>query len=134
MEVDTESTNTSVEDKTEDFCDNPTRDALTEGLMRLLKPTIDQLEEKVRTIRISQVELKQQIESLSEELKRINGVSSENDFDLEDYVKKLVNVKHKLTVISNILQSSEERLLKLQQNIAKDVNSQRGQLELSSIK
>lgn len=61
-------------------------------------------------------------------------MSSENDFDLEDYVKKLVNVKHKLTVISNILQSSEERLLKLQQNIAKDVNSQRGQLELSSIK
>lgn len=53
MEVDTESTNTSVEDKTEDFCDNPTRDALTEGLMRLLKPTIDQLEEKVRTIRLS---------------------------------------------------------------------------------
>lgn len=53
MEVDTESTNTSVDDKTEDFCDNPTRDALTEGLMRLLKPTIDQLEEKVRTIRYS---------------------------------------------------------------------------------
>lgn len=51
MEVDTESTNTSIEDKTEDFCDNPTRDALTEGLMRLFKPTIDQLDEKVRTIR-----------------------------------------------------------------------------------
>lgn len=54
MEVDTGSSNasvTSLDDKTEDFCDNPTRDALTEGLMLLIKPTIDQLDDKVRKIR-----------------------------------------------------------------------------------
>jgi hypothetical protein len=51
MDGDTESTNTSIEDKTEDFCDNPTRDALAEGLMCLLKPTIDQLDERVRATR-----------------------------------------------------------------------------------
>lgn len=49
-------------------------------------------------------------------------------------MKKLVNVKHKLTVVSNILQSSEERLLKLKENIAKDVNSQNAQLALSNTK
>lgn len=51
MDGDTESTNTSIEDKTEDFCDNPTRDALAEGLMCLLKPTIDSLDERVRATR-----------------------------------------------------------------------------------
>lgn len=51
MDGDTESTNTSIEDKTEDFCDNPTRDALAEGLMCLLKPTIDALDERVRATR-----------------------------------------------------------------------------------
>jgi hypothetical protein len=51
MDLDTESTTTSVDDKTEDFCENPTRDTLAEGLMCLLKPTIDQLDERVRATR-----------------------------------------------------------------------------------
>lgn len=51
MDVETVSTNTSVDDKTEDFCENPTRDTLAEGLMCLLKPTIDQLDERVRATR-----------------------------------------------------------------------------------
>lgn len=51
MDGETVSTNTSVDDKTEDFCENPTRDTLAEGLMCLLKPTIDQLDERVRATR-----------------------------------------------------------------------------------
>lgn len=51
MDGETISTNTSVDDKTEDFCENPTRDTLAEGLMCLLKPTIDQLDERVRATR-----------------------------------------------------------------------------------
>nr|XP_018898167.1 PREDICTED: SNAPIN protein homolog [Bemisia tabaci] len=47
MDVESQSTNTSADDKTEDFCENPTRDALAEGLMCLLKPTIDTLDERV---------------------------------------------------------------------------------------
>jgi hypothetical protein len=50
MDLDTKST-TSVDDKTEYFCENPTRDTLAEGLMRLLKPTIGQLLERVRATR-----------------------------------------------------------------------------------
>jgi SNARE-associated protein Snapin len=38
----------STDDKTEDFCDNPTRDSLTEGLMNLLKPTVDSLQNSIR--------------------------------------------------------------------------------------
>lgn len=51
MDGDTESTATSVEENTENFCDNPTRDTLVEGLMGLLKPTVDKLDESVRATR-----------------------------------------------------------------------------------
>lgn len=47
---DTEST-TSVEDNTGNLCDNPTRDTLAEGLLGLLKPTVDQLDDRVRATR-----------------------------------------------------------------------------------
>ena len=52
MDAETGSTNTSIEDKTDDFCENPTRDSIAEGLISLLKPTIDQLDERVRTTRL----------------------------------------------------------------------------------
>lgn len=52
MDIDSESTATSIDDEnTENFCDNPTRDALAEGLMGLIKPTVDQLDERVRATR-----------------------------------------------------------------------------------
>lgn len=51
MDAETGSTNTSLEDKTDDFCENPTRDSIAEGLMSLLKPTIDQLDERSKPIR-----------------------------------------------------------------------------------
>lgn len=51
MDAETGSTNTSVDDKTDDFCENPTRDSIAEGLMSLLKPTVDQLDEVVRSTR-----------------------------------------------------------------------------------
>lgn len=51
MDVDSESTATSVDDITENCCENPTRDTLAEGLMGLIKPTIDNLDERVKATR-----------------------------------------------------------------------------------
>ena len=52
MDIDTESTATSLDDEnTENFCENPTRDTLAEGLMGLIKPTVDQLDERVQVTR-----------------------------------------------------------------------------------
>lgn len=130
MELDTESTNTSVDDKTEDFCENPTRDTLAEGLMCLLKPTIDQLDERVRVTRISQVELKQQIEGLAEELKKISE-AHQCPLDLDSYVKKLMNAKLKVTVVSNILQTAQDRLNKVHQLIDKETSRRKALLEPS---
>ena len=47
------STNTSNDDKTEDFGDNPTRDTLADGLLSLLRPTIEQLDDRVRSTRLA---------------------------------------------------------------------------------
>ncbi|XP_069676092.1 SNAPIN protein homolog [Periplaneta americana] len=132
MDLDTESTTTSIDDKTEDFCENPTRDTLAEGLMCLLKPTIDQLDERVRATRISQVELKQQIEGLAEELKKISE-SQQCPLDLDLYVRKLINAKLKVTVVSNILQTAQDRLNKVHQQIAREQSRRRALLEPSPI-
>lgn len=51
MEHDSESTVTSLEENTENFCDNPTRDILADGIIGLFKSTADQLQERVRTTR-----------------------------------------------------------------------------------
>ncbi|XP_015122194.1 SNAPIN protein homolog [Diachasma alloeum] len=130
MDVDTASDNTSIDDKTEDFCENPTRDALTEGLMSLLKPTVDQLDERIRATRISQIELKQQIESLTEELVKISEYL-QCPFELDSYVKKLVNAKQRVTVVSNILQTTQERLNKVHDAVEKDTAKRKALLDHS---
>ncbi|XP_043483969.1 SNAPIN protein homolog isoform X2 [Leptopilina heterotoma] len=131
MDLDTASDNTSLDDKTEDFCDNPTRDALTEGLMSLLKPTVDQLDERIRATRISQIELKQQIDSLNEELLKV-AECLQQPLELDSYVKKLVNAKQKVTIVSNILQTTQERLNKIHQAIDKESAKKRASLDSSS--
>lgn len=56
--------------------------------------------------RISQLELKQQIESLNEELLKVREALN-NHPDLDPYVKKLIACKHKVTVVLNVLQASQ---------------------------
>ncbi|XP_071878048.1 hemK methyltransferase 2 [Bombus fervidus] len=131
MDVDTASDNTSIDDKIDDFCENPTRDALTEGLMSLLKPTVDQLDERIRATRICQIELKQRIESLTEELQRINEIL-QCPLETDSYVKKLINAKHKITIVSNILQSTQERLNKIHQAVEKNTVKRKALLDRSS--
>ena len=55
--ADSNSTATSLEDRTEDLdtCDNPTRDTLAEGLLCLIRPTIDSLDKQVSSTLVAQV-------------------------------------------------------------------------------
>ncbi|KAJ8717702.1 hypothetical protein PYW07_005632 [Mythimna separata] len=116
---DTESTTTSADENTGNLCDNPTRDTLAEGLLGLLKPTVDQLDDRVRATRISQLELKQQIESLNEELLNVREALN-NHPDLDPYVKKLISCKHKVTVVLNVLQASQDRLNEIRRMVSKE--------------
>ncbi|XP_046402317.1 SNAPIN protein homolog [Ischnura elegans] len=130
MELDTESTNTSLDDKTEDYGENPTRDTLAEGFICLLKPTIDQLDERVKATRISQAELKQQIDSLADELRKI-AEYHHLSMDLDGYVQKLLGAKRRVTVVTNILQNTQDRLNKVHQLVEK--NEQKHLQENSSV-
>ena len=58
--ADSNSTATSLEDRTEDLdnSDNPTRDTLAEGLLCLIRPTIDTLETQVSSTLSAQVRQK----------------------------------------------------------------------------
>ncbi|XP_047997133.1 SNAPIN protein homolog [Leguminivora glycinivorella] len=116
---DTESTTTSADENTGNLCDNPTRDTLAEGLLGLLKPTVDQLDDRVRATRISQLELKQQIDSLNEELQKVREALN-NHPDLDPYVKKLIACKHKVTVVLNVLQASQDRLNDIRRMVSKE--------------
>ncbi|CAK9829446.1 SNAPIN protein homolog [Anthophora retusa] len=131
MDVDTASDNTSIDDKIDDFCENPTRDALTEGLMSLLKPTVDQLDERIRATRICQIELKQRIESVSEELQMINE-ALQCPLEIDSYIKKLINAKHKITIVGNILQSTQDVLNKIHQMVEKNTAKKKALLDHSS--
>ncbi|XP_063366556.1 SNAPIN protein homolog [Cydia amplana] len=116
---DTESTTTSADENTGNLCDNPTRDTLAEGLLGLLKPTVDQLDDRVKATRISQLELKQQIDSLNEELQKVREALN-NHPDLDPYVKKLIACKHKVTVVLNVLQASQDRLNDIRRMVSKE--------------
>ncbi|ETN64756.1 hypothetical protein AND_003498 [Anopheles darlingi] len=97
-------------DNTENLCENPTRDILTEGFFRLFKPVIDDLENNIKGASSTQNELRTQLEELSGEMKNLNF---ENDPVLHEYFKRMVRVKQKAVVIMNILQGAQERLVLL---------------------
>jgi hypothetical protein len=127
---DSNSTATSIEDKTDDFADNPTRDTLSEGLMCMIKPTIDTLDERVRDTREAQALLKQQIEGLSADLKKISEEES-CPVDLEAYITKLNNSKKRVVVVQNILSAAQDRLNKVHHNCLKETAKRRTLLEPS---
>lgn len=78
--------------------------------------------------RISQLELKQCIESLTEELKAISEYQ-QNTVDLDIYVKKLINAKQRVTVVTNILQNTQDRLNRVHMSIEKETNKRKVLLE-----
>ncbi|KAG8038014.1 hypothetical protein G9C98_006339 [Cotesia typhae] len=54
-------------------------------------------------------------------------------FELDSYVKKLVNAKQRVTVVSNILQTTQERLNKVHDAVEKDTAKRKALLDHSPI-
>lgn len=127
---DSNSTATSLEDHSEDLEDNPTRDTLTEGLMCLLKPSLDSLDSQVERTRQAQSELKDQIESLSVDLKKVAEEQS-CPVDLESYITKLNNSKKRVVVVQNILATAQDRLNRVHQASLRETARRRTELEPS---
>jgi len=52
--------------------------------------------------------------------------------ETDSYVKKLINAKHKITIVSNILQTTQERLNKVHQAVEKSTAKKKTLLDNSS--
>jgi len=132
--ADSASTATSLEDRTEDLDtgaeENPTRDTLAEGLLCLVRPTIDSLEQQVSSTLTAQSELKDQIVTLQSSLKSLQQQQS-CPVDLDSYIVKLGNTRKRVTVVANILTAAQDRLNKVHHNCLKETARRRALLEPS---
>uniref|UniRef100_A0A8C6UNH3 Biogenesis of lysosome-related organelles complex 1 subunit 7 n=1 Tax=Neogobius melanostomus TaxID=47308 RepID=A0A8C6UNH3_9GOBI len=108
------------------------KDVLAEGLIDLLKPAIQQLDLHVHSVRESQVDLREHIDNLATELCRINE-QQKVALDLDPYVKKLLNARRRVVLVNNILQNAQERLRRLNHNVAKETARRKTMLEASGV-
>lgn len=106
----------------------PGRDVFAEGLLELLKPAVQQLDSHVHAVRESQVDLREHIDSLASELCKINE-DQKVALDLDPYVKKLLNARRRVVLVNNILQNAQERLRRLNHNVAKESARRRAMLD-----
>ncbi|CAG7720494.1 unnamed protein product [Allacma fusca] len=111
---------------------NPTRDALADGIVSLLSPTLKTLDEGFLSTKRSQEELSEQIALLTDQLKLI---SAEHycPIDLDGYVTRLGNIKGKINVISSVLHSAQERLNKVHEQALREAARRKPLIEPSPV-
>lgn len=95
------------------------RDAMAAGMIEVLRPVVEEVDERVRLVRESQYELRQQIDELDEILKKLSQ-EKDSPVELDTYVKKLSRSKMKISVINTIVQNAQERLGRLHSQISKE--------------
>jgi len=127
---DSNSTATSLDDKTEDFGGNPTVDALAEGLMCLIKPSVDSLDSSVASTLQAQLQLKEQITLLQTDLRHLSA-HQQCPLALDSYINKLASSKKRVTVVANILSSAQDRLNRVHQACLRETAKRRALLEPS---
>lgn len=110
---------TSIDDRSEAYSEASARDCLVEGIIGLLLPTVEQIDERVKSTRISQLELRQHIDTLAEDLRALSE-NQQIPYDLDSYVKKLVNAKRRVVLVNSILQNTQERLNRINQSITRE--------------
>lgn len=102
-------------------------------MIGLLKPAVEELDERVSAVRQSQTELRQNIDSLAEDLKRISDVQQQQqqavNIDVEPYLKKLSNARRRIVLVNNVLQNAQERLNKLHYNVSKETARRKALLD-----
>uniref|UniRef100_UPI00398F51DC SNARE-associated protein Snapin n=1 Tax=Pristiophorus japonicus TaxID=55135 RepID=UPI00398F51DC len=106
----------------------PARELLADGLLELLRPAVGEVDQQVQSVRESQLELREQIDLLAAELCRINE-DQKVSLDLDPYVKKLLNARRRVVLVNNILQNAQERLRRLNHNVAKETARRKAFLE-----
>ncbi|XP_028392747.1 SNARE-associated protein Snapin-like [Dendronephthya gigantea] len=102
------------------------KNSFSTGLMHVLQPSIEALDNKVNCVRQSQVALREQIDHLSEDLLQLSDCQ-DLPIDLEPYVKKLIGSRRRIMLVNSILQNAQERLKRLNQNITKETTKKKAE-------
>lgn len=123
MDRDSDSTVTSMDENT-----NSTSDILASGIIGVFKPIIENIDERVLSTKQTQEELKAQLDLLASELREIEKTQATIP-EFSEKVKELINIKHKVTVIANILTNSQERLKSLHEIIDKEESRRKALLQ-----
>ncbi|VDM95778.1 unnamed protein product [Thelazia callipaeda] len=97
---------------------------LCDGIMGIIQPAVERLDNQVHAARVSQYNLSTHIRELAQCLKDISD-DHEAPYDLNMYIRKLEDSKKRITVTGNLLQNVHDRLGRLQRNIAREAYQQR---------
>ncbi|CAG0887403.1 unnamed protein product [Cyprideis torosa] len=127
-----ESGDTSLADKGEVAEVSPRPDLLADGIYGVLKPIVDRLDKGIKGTRLSQAELHQELDRVLVDLKLIaDAQPPPNDF--EAHISRLANIKRRVMVAHAQLANAKERLLRVQQGIAKEVSKRKAFSEPSPL-
>ncbi|XP_065830294.1 SNARE-associated protein Snapin-like [Oscarella lobularis] len=107
-------------------------DSLTDGILSVLRPAVEEVDLKVKAVRQSQVELREYVDKLSKELHRLSDLQKA-PISLDPYVQNLENSKHRILLVNNLLESVQERLTRLNQHIARESARRKAMLDPSQL-
>lgn len=85
--------------------------------LRFFKPVVDELEDKVKVTRLQQHTLNQQLDFTIEECQRLISTPGKNTKEIETCAQKINEIRQRVTVVFNILQNSQDRLIILHNKI-----------------
>lgn len=107
------------DDNTENFVENPTRELLAEGFLGFFKPIIDNLDCRVKETQLSQLNINAQLDILSAVIKDQTNrqMRQDSEVSLDHHLRKLNVIKSKVTVLTTVLQSAQNRLQLMHQRI-----------------
>lgn len=92
---------------------------LEEVLVGALTPAVKELDDCVLRTRQSQNDLRDQLETLSDEIKRIGKTQSQIG-NVDQYTRKLANIKRKVNIIEIMLQNIQDRMFKVEQGLMRE--------------
>eukprot|EP00112_Aurelia_sp_Birch-Aquarium-sp1_P015084 Seg331.2 transcript_id=Seg331.2/GoldUCD/mRNA.D3Y31 product="SNARE-associated protein Snapin" protein_id=Seg331.2/GoldUCD/D3Y31 len=105
---------------------------LSNGILQILKPAVEEVDNRVLDVRKSQLDLREYIDKLTSDLQKLAELQKP-PIDLDSYVKKLLNCRRRVVLVNSVLNNTHERLNKLQQNIVRETNKKRASLEAPSL-
>ena len=102
--------------------------SLEEGLLCLLRPTVETINQKTEGVKQSQQLLGEQIERLSLALDRL-AQNQSLPVDIDHYTRNLANSKRRVLLLGSTVNSIQERLTRLQRQISLEIAKRRNILE-----